>query len=92
MQGTHAPLAPPELLCRLCTTLVGKVQGTLRAEDNGRLRAWRAWLEEAWTSEKGALNRWLKDESFGPPITFLSRPDGTVTANPAKMDVLLQDA
>ena len=71
---------------------MGKVRGTLRAEDQGRLRQWRSWLEEAWISDQGALYRWLKDESYALPVTFLSTPDGTATANLAEMDGLLQDA
>ena len=35
------------------------------------------------------MYRWLKDESYAPPVTFLSRPDGTATAN---VGTLLQDA
>ena len=38
------------------------------------------------------MYRWLKDESYAPPVTFRSRPDGTATANLAEMDGLLQDA
>ena len=38
------------------------------------------------------MYRWLKDESYAPPVTFLTRPDGTATASPAEMDGLLQDA
>ena len=37
------------------------------------------------------MHRWLKDESYTPPVTFLSRPDCTATANLAEMDGLLQD-
>ena len=68
------------------------VRATLRAEDKDRVREWRAWLEEAWSSDQGGVYRWLKDESYAPPITFLSRPDGTATANLVEMDGLLQDA
>ena len=35
---------------------------------------------------------WLKDESYAPPVTLLSRRDGTATAYQAEMDGLLQDA
>ena len=38
------------------------------------------------------MYRWLKDESYASPVTFLSRPDGTAAANVAEMDGLLQDA
>ena len=38
------------------------------------------------------MYRWLKDESYAPPVTFLSGQDGTTTANLAEMDGLLQDA
>ena len=38
------------------------------------------------------MYRWLKDESYAPPVTFLSRADSTATANLAEMDGLLQDA
>ena len=34
----------------------------------------------------------VNDESYAPPVTFLSWPDGTATANLAEMDGLLQDA
>ena len=89
--GTHR-LASLESLRRFRTALAGKVRATLRAEDEGRLREWRAWLEEGWTSDHGAVYQWLKDESYAPPVTFLSRPDGTATADLAEMDGLLQDA
>ena len=38
------------------------------------------------------MYQWLKDESYAPPVTFLSRSDGTATANLAETDGLLQDA
>ena len=76
----------------LRTALAGKVRATLRAEDRDRIREWRVWLDEAWSSDQGAVYRWLKDESYALPVTFLSRPDGTATANLAEMDGLLQDA
>ena len=79
LNGSRDRLAPLESLCRLGTTLVGKVRATLRAEDRGRLHEWRSWLEEAWTSDQGAVHRWLKNESYAPPVTFLSKPDGTAT-------------
>ena len=90
--GTHDWMAPVEPLCRLYGTLAGMVRATLRAEDKGRPREWRTWLEEAWTSDQGAVCPWLKDESYAPPVTFLSKPGGTATANLAEMDGLLQDA
>ena len=34
--------------------------------------------------------RWLKDESYAPPVTFLSKLESTATANLARMDGLLQ--
>ena len=55
----------------------------------GCLRKWRPWLEEAYTPDQGAVYRWLKDESWATPVTFLSRPAGTATANLAEMDGLL---
>ena len=82
---------PPESLRRLRTTLVGKAWATLRAEDQGRLRAWGAWLEEARISDRGAVYQWLKDEYYAPPVTFLSRPDGMGTADLAEMAGLSQD-
>ena len=51
-------------LRRLRTALAGKVRATLRAEDSDRVREWRAWLEEAWSSDQGAVYCWLKDESY----------------------------
>ena len=38
------------------------------------------------------MYRWLKDESYAAPVTFLTRPDGTAAASLAEMDGLLQDA
>ena len=92
LDGSHERLAPLASLRRLRTTLVGKVRATLWAEDQDRLREWRSRMEEAWTSNHGAVYRWLKDESYAPPVTFLSRPHGTATTNLAEMDGLLQDA
>ena len=90
--GSHDRLASLASLRRLRTTLAGKVRATLRAEDKDRISEWRAWLEEAWSTNQGAVYRWLKDESYAPPVTFLSGPHGTTTANLAEMDGLLQDA
>ena len=92
LDGSHDRLPPLALPRRLCTTPAGKVRATLRAEDKDRIREWRTWLEEAWCSDQGAVYRWLKDESYAPLVTFLSRPDGTATANLAKIDGLLHDA
>ena len=90
--GAPGRLAPLASLRRLSAALAGKVRATLQAEDKDRVREWRAWLEESWSSDQGAVYRWLKDESYAPPVTFLSRPDVTATANLAEMDGLLQDA
>ena len=38
------------------------------------------------------MYRWLKDESYAPQVTLLSRADGTATANLEEMDGLLWDA
>ena len=91
LDGSHQRLATLALLHRLRTTLAGNVQATLRAEDKDRLHKWLSWLEEAWSSDQGEVYRWLKDESYARPVTFLSRPDGTATANLAEMDGLLHD-
>ena len=48
--------------------------------------------EEARTFDQGAVDCWLKDESYAPLVTFLSRLDGTATANQAQVDGLLQNA
>ena len=90
--GAPGRLASLASLRRLSTALAGKVQAALRGEDKDRVREWRAWLEESWCSDQGAVYRWLKDESDAPPVTFVSRPDGTATANLAEMDGVLQDA
>ena len=90
--GSPGRLAPLASLRRLSAALAGKVRATLRAEDKDRVREGRAWLEQSWSSDQGAVNRWLKDESYAPPVTFLSTPDGTATTNLAEMDGLLQDA
>ena len=84
--SSHDRLAPLASLRRFRTTLAGKLRATLRAEDQDLMREWRSWEEEAWTSDQGAVYRWLKDESYGPLVTLLSKPDGTTTANLAEMD------
>ena len=86
----HRP-APLASLRRLSAALAGRVRTTLREEDKDRVREWREWLEESWSSDHRAVYRWLKDESCAPPVTFLTRPDGTATASLAEMDGLLQD-
>ena len=40
-------VAPVKLDEAVATTLAGKVRATLRPQDQGRLREWRSWLEEA---------------------------------------------
>ena len=52
LNGSHNVLAPLASLRRFRTTVARKVQATLRAEDNDRLREWRAWLEEARSSQQ----------------------------------------
>ena len=42
--------------------------------------------------QPGVIYRWLQDESYAPPLTFLCRPDGTATADLAEMNGLAQDA
>ena len=42
--------------------------------------------------DQGAAYQWLRDESFTPPVTFLTRLDGTATANLQEMVCLLQKA
>ena len=84
--GAPARLASLASLRRLSAALTGKVRVTLRSEDKDRVREWRAWLEESCSSDRGATYRWLKHESYAPPVTFLSRPDGTATANLPEMD------
>ena len=80
LDGSHDRLAPLAPLCRLRTTLAGKIQASLRAEDKDRLHEWPSWLEEASSSDQGAVYCWLKDESYAPPVTFLSKPEGPTTA------------
>ena len=76
LDGSHDQLGPLELFCRLRMMLAGKVRATLRVEDQGRLHKWRSLLEEACTSDQGAVSWWLKDESYALRVTFLSKPDG----------------
>ena len=90
--GTQDRLAPLEPLCRLRTTPASMARATLWAEDKERPQEWRASLEEAQSADRGAVYRWLKLESYTPPVTFLSRLGGTATANMAEVDGLLQEA
>ena len=90
--GAPDRLAPLASLRRLNAALAGRVRATLGVEDKDRVREWRAWLEESWSSDQGAVYRWLKDESYAPPVAYLTRPDGTATVNLVEIDGLLQDA
>ena len=85
-------LPPAAELRGLRTALQGRIRTERQRGDKDRLQAWRDWLDEAWSSKQGAVYKWLKGESFAPPVTFLVRPDGTPTANLREMDSLLQDA
>ena len=49
------------------------------------------WLGKAWSTDPGAVYRWLKDESFAPPVTILTHPDAMAKANLQEMECLLQD-
>ena len=90
--GTPDSPATAEELRRFEVVLQGKVCTVQAHEDGARLRVWREWLGEAWSTSQGAVYRYLNDESFTPPVTFLTRPDGTATANLREMGSLLQDA
>ena len=90
VEGGPDRLAPLGSLRRLRTALASEVQAVQQAADSERLRAWRSSLEEASSTDQGAVYRWPKDESYAPPVTFLSRPDGTATANLGEMDRLLR--
>ena len=92
LSGSHDRLAPLRLLRRLRTTLAGKNRATLRAKYKNRLQGWRSSLEESLSSDQGAVYRWLKDESYSLPVTFLSKPDGFAMVNLSEMDGLLQEA
>ena len=52
----------------------------------------RDWLDKAWSSNHGAVYRWLKDGFFMPLVTTVVRPDVTPTVNLREMGGLLQDA
>ena len=90
--GPPDRLPPAAELRGLRTALQGRIRTERQRGDKDRLQAWRDWLDEAWSSKQGAVYKWLKGESFAPPVTFLVRPDGTPTANLREMDSLLQDA
>ena len=53
--GTQDLLAPPEPLRCLRTTLASMARAVLRAEDKERLRELHAWLDEAWSTDQGAV-------------------------------------
>ena len=55
------------------------------------MQAWKECLDEAWSSKKGAVYKWLKGDSLAPPVTLRLRPDGKPTANLREMDSWLQD-
>ena len=54
------------------------------------MRAWRDWLDEAWSADQGAVYRWLGGEGFTPPVVFLTREDGTPTSDVAEMDAMVR--
>ena len=49
--GAPGRLGSLASLRRLRTAPTGKVRAALRAEDKDRVREWRAWLEESWSSD-----------------------------------------
>ena len=61
-------------------------------EDRGRMQAWRAWLEEAWSSDQGTVYHSLGGEGFAPPVVFRAREDGSPTADVAEMGALVRQA
>ena len=54
------------------------------------MRAWCMWLDEAWSSDQGAVYRWLGGDGFAPLVVFLTCVDGSATANGAEMDALVR--
>ena len=71
-----------------------------------RPTGWPRWppsaaLAQRWRAGSGQRSGWRTStasgsgapgSSYAPPVTFLTRPDGTATANLSDMDGLLQDA
>ena len=90
--GVPDRLAPLASLRRLSAAMARRVWATLWAEDKDRVREWREWLEESWSSERGPCIAGSRTSPTPPPVTFLTRPDGTAPASLAEMDGLLQDA
>ena len=71
----HEPLPGEEAFRRAMEALRG-MAGAQRAREDGEIvRAWREWLDHAWSSEQGAVYRWLGGEGFAPP-GGLSGPGG----------------
>ena len=68
-----------------------RTAGAQRArDDRGRVQVWRTWLKGACSSSRGAIYRWLGGEGFAPPVLFLTRGEGTPTADVAEMDALVR--
>ena len=70
--------------------LKGMAKAQRAREDRERVRAWREWLDKAWSADQGAVYRWLGGEGFTPPVVFLTREDGTPTSDVAEMDALVR--
>ena len=71
----HEPLPGEESLQRAMEALKGMAKAQRAREDRERVRAWRKWLDDAWSSDQGAIYRWLGGEGFTPPGGF-SDPGG----------------
>ena len=83
------PLPGEESLQRAIEALKGMAKAQRAREDRERVRAWREWLDEARSSDQGAVYWWLGGEGFTPPVVFLTQEDGTPTSDVAKMDALV---
>ena len=88
----HEPLPGEESLQRAMEALKGMAKAQRAREDRERVRAWREWLDHAWSLDQGAVYRWLGGDGFTPPVVFLTREDGTPTSNVAEMDAPVRRA
>ena len=64
----------------------------LRQQECQWLHSWREWLDDASSTDHGAVRHWLRGDDPTPPVVFLPREDWTATTHIPEMDTLLQRA
>ena len=85
-----APVPSAAVLDECIVQLKRLAAAQVQREDRERVQAWRAWLQAEWGTKPGAVYRCLKKEGFPPPVVFIARADGHLTANVREIDEVLR--